>query len=495
MNKGNIVLSLILLGATIFGGIGLVYQNKVQQEHIAILQNDTQITRDLLNEEVRLGAFRPSGYTGKLLTRLVEGGSESTFNTTPGTAPDGTSLTTAKIGDFIVLTINPGAANEEKISASAVSVSGTTATWTIINRGLSYTENAAVTANKEQHAIGETVIISNDDHFTSEQYVTLDSAQTFTGQKTFASTSLPQVATNTTYAQLVANGTNTLATLDYVNETATSGASNGSETVKGLWEGATALESASSTILGSTGAGLALQAQYATDTRNSATAGSKVLMTRQDGYLQQAFLDLATQAWSFAASSAYKLTLNGLAYVFPSTRSASSTVLAEDGSGNLSFVARPLLLYHNTQINTTTTAGATTTLATYVLPANTLGTASKSLRISGMWTSLGGSNKCFADIEFGNGSASSTLGFIDDNTNGGIQMLKTTIYATSSTALAAFTEGTSATAGNIAITETYRQVMTTAYNPASTLYVAFSSKSIAGDTCKFIGGTVELLSI
>jgi ribosomal protein L14 len=132
-----------------------------------------------------VGGFRPSGYTGKLLTRLTQGGSETTFNTTPGTAPDGTSITTAKVGDFIVLTINPGASNEEKISASAVSVSGTTATWTIINRGLSFTENVAVTANKKQHAIGETVIISNDDHYLSSQYPAKDENAVITGTWTF----------------------------------------------------------------------------------------------------------------------------------------------------------------------------------------------------------------------------------------------------------------------------------------------------------------------
>jgi ribosomal protein L14 len=155
---------------------------------------------------IYMSSFRPSNYKGKLLTRLDEGGSESTFDTTPSTAKDDTTLTTAKIGDFIVITVNPGADNEEKISASAVSVSGTTATWTIVNRGLSFTENASVTANKKQHAIGETVIISNDDHFIAQQIVDIDSAQTITGMKTVSTPTADGHIATKAYADSVGAG-------------------------------------------------------------------------------------------------------------------------------------------------------------------------------------------------------------------------------------------------------------------------------------------------
>lgn len=169
LQRGSAVVAIIVLvGAGLLAGFGVGQVNKAHQ----LAEKEREL--ELLETYNSLGAFRPSNYVGKLLTRLDEGGSETTFNTTPGTAADGSSLTTAKIGDFVVFTINPGANNEEKISASAVSVSGTTATWTIINRGLSFTENVAVTANKKQHAIGETVIISNDDHYLDVQYGAID---------------------------------------------------------------------------------------------------------------------------------------------------------------------------------------------------------------------------------------------------------------------------------------------------------------------------------
>lgn len=203
------------------------------------------------------GGFRPSGYTGKLLTRLTEGGSESTFNTTPGTAPDGTSLTTAKIGDFIVITVNPGAANEEKISASAVSVSGTTATWTIINRGLSFTENVAVTANKKQHAIGETVIISNDDHYLSSQYPAKDEDAVITGTWTF---SVFPVTPDNAVAS-------------------TSG--------PGIVEIATKAEVAAGTSAGGGGSYLVIPAAYATSTSQVAT--TSVVVTNTSGKIDHSF--------------------------------------------------------------------------------------------------------------------------------------------------------------------------------------------------------------
>lgn len=208
--KGSIVASILILGALAIGAVGFIGQNKVierQQKVLEELQSRPQISKEEVNDAV-LGAFRPSGYVGKLLTRLNEGGSETTFNTTPGIAPDGSSITTAKIGDFIVLTINPGAANEEKISASAVSVSGTTATWTIVNRGLSFTANTSVTANKKQHSIGETVIISNDDQFLSVQYAAKDVDETITGSWSFPTpTSALHPATKAYADSIVSGGT------------------------------------------------------------------------------------------------------------------------------------------------------------------------------------------------------------------------------------------------------------------------------------------------
>jgi hypothetical protein len=336
--------------------------------------------------EETFSAFRPSSYTGKLLTRLNEGGSETTFNTTPGTAKDGSSLTTTKIGDFIVITINPGADNEEKISASAVSVSGTTATWTIINRGLSFTENAQVTANIKQHAIGETVIISNDDHYLYSQYVNVDDAQTISGIKTFSVS--PIVPTPTTDMQA--------ATKKYADDLAIAGSPDATITVKGISELATQIEMASSTPLGGTGASLVLQSQYATSTPT--LTGLYIPVSENDGKLNQSWLDLS-EVFSFSGNNSFSgtslftasstftattsilanslnnaLILNGIDYVFPSSEGSANTVLTENGSGSLSWSSYK---YLNASTTGTTVTNSTTetNLYSYTIPANTLGTS------------------------------------------------------------------------------------------------------------------------
>jgi hypothetical protein len=292
-NKGNILIGALTIGALILATFGYSFQSsqhvknleKEYQKQVNTIVEDFKLEVDMVkaantaNFEYfqsqqsvpTLGAFRPSGYTGKLLTRLIEGGSETTFNTTPGTAPDGTSLTTLKIGDFIVITINPGAANEEKISASAVSVSGTTATWTIVNRGLSFTENASVAANINQHAIGETVIISNDDHFLSEQYPTKDGNETITGTWTFDV--FPITPDNST----------------------------STESAAGIVEIATAVEAASSTENGTAGR-LVLPASLATSTYNS-SGSLQVVMTDNSNKIDTDFLSLSTYTGSLGASS------------------------------------------------------------------------------------------------------------------------------------------------------------------------------------------------
>lgn len=316
-----------------------VFEAYLNQVERALSNQEDRLNENLL-QSASFGAFRPSNYVGKLLTRLDEGGSETTFKTSPGTAADGSTLTTAKVGDFIVFTINPGAANEEKVSVSAVSVSGTTATWTIINRGLSFTENAAVTANKTQHAIGETVIISNDDHYLSQQYVDVDTTgQTIAGQKTFTLGALFSVAASSTDE---CDSSTEYCTKNYIDNSSNQGAATSTETNGGIAELATALEAASSTDFG-TSRPLVLQAKNATDTPLSgcasgyeSTAGAGCgIIARLTGKISQTFLDL-TESFDFTGTLKDDGVEGGLVPVGSIQAYASSTPptgwLTADGS-------------------------------------------------------------------------------------------------------------------------------------------------------------------
>jgi len=332
-NKGSVLIAALLTGAIFASVVGIgvsFYKDKKQEaEYLKLVQQIEKARRELQITPEKLGAFRPSNYVGKLTTRLIEGGSESTFNTNPGEAADGTTLTTAKLGDFIVLTINPGAANEEKISVSAVSTTGsTTATWTIINRGLSFTENVAVSGNKKQHAIGETVIISNDDHYLNQQFLDIDSSQNIIGLKTF-NTILPTSSlTATTSLQFVNKS--------LLDATINQGAATSTETNGGIIELGTLSEQETS-FDGGIDKPTVLQTKNSTSSCQVVGAYNLVASSTT-GKLDSNCLDQALDyTWTGNTSISNPLTLNGVSYNFPSSDGASSTALMTDGSGGLTW--------------------------------------------------------------------------------------------------------------------------------------------------------------
>jgi|CXWL01.1.fsa_nt_gi hypothetical protein len=162
----------------------------------------------------------------------------------------------------------------------------------------------------------------------------------------------------------------------YVDSGVLAGGATSSESVTGLVRLATALQAASSTPT-TVNTPYVMQAQNATDTpqygcatgyTGTAGAGCSVIADLT-GKIKQAWIDLTanftfTGAINIAASSVKNLTLNSLAYVFPTSQSAG-TSLQNDGSGNLSWATIsgvPL-------ISTTTTAtmlfASTTSFAAY----------------------------------------------------------------------------------------------------------------------------------
>lgn len=378
--KGEVLVTSLLMAGLLAGVIlvGVSMKNAFDKKLI-----ETKEELELTSE--KLGAFRPSNYVGKLTTRLVEGGSELTFNTNPGEAADGTTLTTTKLGDFIVITINPGGANEEKISVSGVSTTGsTTATWTIINRGLSFTENVSVSGNIKQHSIGEKVIISNDDHYLNQQYIDLDSSQNITGLKTF-NTVLPTTSlTSTTSSQFTTKG--------YVDALINQGAATSTESNGGIVELATRTEAASTTA-STSDKPLVLQAQHSTSTpgANITAAGGSgetyVVMSEDDGKLNQGWIDLTEtfnfqsnlgvgtstpikplsvngDAWvtgtttaSAFVNASSSMSINGVSYNYPSSQGSATSTLINDGSGNLSWVKQNYWAVGSTTIKGVTYTG------------------------------------------------------------------------------------------------------------------------------------------
>ena len=119
-----------------------------------------------------------------LSTGLASGGSETTIDLASVTTTDDHTLTMADIGDIGFIVINPNGSTIEVCSFTGIS----STTLTGVTRGLPFYGSSltAVTANKKAHGAGETVIISNNHHWFSEQYAAVDNSETISGQWTFS---------------------------------------------------------------------------------------------------------------------------------------------------------------------------------------------------------------------------------------------------------------------------------------------------------------------
>ncbi len=179
-NKYIKYLPLIIVGLLI-GGYLMI---KDTGEYMEILKNpwtEEAYTSDELEELGNLlGGQRPSDFKTTLaesLTATASTTEEITLSSV--TTKDGQTLTSDDIGDFILFKINPGASNQELVACTG-GISGTTILD--CSRGYSLTENAVESGNEKSHSPGETVIISNDDAYLVEQYVSKDGNATTTGK-------------------------------------------------------------------------------------------------------------------------------------------------------------------------------------------------------------------------------------------------------------------------------------------------------------------------
>jgi hypothetical protein len=204
---------------------------------------------------------------------------------------------------------------------------------------------------------------------------------------------------------------------------------------------------------------------------------------------------------NFSASStvANPFYLNGLAYDTPSTRPASSTVLMEDGNGHLTFNVLPVtVIYHNSNVSLTSSSAATTSLVTVAIPANTIGTASRELRVSMAVAATVGSNSgCWANINIGSGTATSTIAFAKDFTNGlggGVVTLDAKIMSTTTATEYTTSIGTARPVGTT-VTTAQGWSSFTAVNTAAPMYLDFGIVSPNGATvCNLLNISVERLT-
>jgi hypothetical protein len=251
----------------------------------------------------------------------------------------GTLITTTNIGGIGYATIDPGTSKEENISFTGITQNGNgTAALTGVTRGLlpvfPYTASTTLAI---AHSGGATVITSNSAPFYSQFNIAANTS-TITGPWTFSSSSIPQLASDTTNVQVGASLFN-IPDVNYVNNVASSGAANGSLSVKGIFQEATKAQTSAGTAAGSTGADLIVPNSYHSAT---ASATTTVPVTGAAGTLSSGFIDqTANYSWTGSttlASTSFSTATSGLAllgsvgHLSSLTAGATNTVAISNGS-------------------------------------------------------------------------------------------------------------------------------------------------------------------
>jgi len=432
------------------------------------------------------GSYSPTG-GGTYRLQTSVGSSDSTLTLSNFKEPvSNIPYTMSYLGsDVEYITFDPQTTRAEFASFNTITQnSDGTATLGGLIRGLSRTPGTpggtgtaigciGSTTLSQAHA-GQSIVILSNPPCQLAEYLPLRTTATSSAIVIFSSTTPPRydftgVQHNGTYIAT----TSEFASIDYVNQVSFAGTTNGTEAVKGIWQGATAFQDASSTILGGTGAGLLMQSRYATDTPQSGCAVNFTSVKGAGctpiasllGVISPFYLatsTLYTYNWnasttfsgpfSIAASSSVNnvFRLNSLPYVFPSVRGASSTVLTEDGTGNLKFLFSPDNVLDVSGSNLANLGNnSSSTVRTVVIPAGTLSTTTV-LRITayGKLTQAGSPYPA-VDIQFGNGSASTTIAFaINSNTitsNPAYIDINTSLFVTGSNAQQIITDVGSST--------------------------------------------------
>lgn len=200
----------------------------------------------------------------------------------------GQKIIDSDLSDTFYITLEPGNPSKQEIVSctTVVQNANNSATLSGCSRGLSpITPYTASTTLRFSHGGGTQVIFSNPPQFYNE-FAALQNTQSITGQWTFDDNDLfrPRVDADTDTACATC-----FVSLGQLSRQAVSGASNASETVKGIVELATGAEASIGASVGGTAARLAIGANLATS--SPFTAANLIPVTRvTDGKLSPYFI-------------------------------------------------------------------------------------------------------------------------------------------------------------------------------------------------------------
>ena len=234
----------------------------------------------------QLGAYNVAGgLTYRLQTSI--GSTNTSINLSSFKERAGIPLTMSVLNTSIAYgTLDPQTSNSEFISFSGVTQNADgSAQLTGVTRGLSDIYPFTASSTLRYGHSGQSIFILSNAPQVYNEYAAKKSDESITGTWTFASTSMPQLD-----AYLAPTLSTQLATKGYADSLIIAGGTNATESVQGISQLATALQTASSTSLGSTGASLVIQSKNATSTYNQYTSPLKVVVTQNDGKIDSNFI-------------------------------------------------------------------------------------------------------------------------------------------------------------------------------------------------------------
>ena len=288
----------IIIGTLVVAGISMqVESTKIRAAEMREIDARFQLLNSLVLDTVdSLGASGNEVPTAIALfeTSLASSISSSATSFTLVSATDsaGNTMASSTYG-FI---IDEGTASQEMVLADC-----TATACTNVIRGLSpITGTTTVSSLRKEHRRGASVKITD-----GPQLLIL--SRILNGEGTLPNA----IYYGTLSTSSIANNPNRriIPTADYVDDVASAGCANAGTATRGCIEFATALEAASSTVIGSTGATLAYGNGMATDTpAQSSVSASKIVMSDLTGYIKQRWINL-TEAFAFTGAATFGSTV------------------------------------------------------------------------------------------------------------------------------------------------------------------------------------------
>ena len=308
-----------------------------------------------------LGATLPIAGSTYTLSGSGVSSSATSFTLSSFTIPqNGYEIQDSDISDTFYMTVEPGSKTRQEIVACTTVAQNSAGTATIsgCSRGMSpISPYTASTTLQFAHSGGTQVILSDPPQLF-EQYFTLDNDnQTISGVVNFSVN--PILTTATSSLQAINKA--------YADALAIAGAPDATADTKGIFEMASALETASSTGRSDGDTSAPLTPSAISFTANATTTYA-IPVSRLDGKLDENWVATSTIDWDWArvgiatSSSGTELSvggnavieattttgslvatttsmrIGGISYEFPGVGPASSTALTSDGSNTLFWI-------------------------------------------------------------------------------------------------------------------------------------------------------------